>query len=121
MLNDNTSENGYQDLECFILTTWRGSLHDIVALESKRDGCELAIVLAGDLLTALHAQRWGNSHIHLYDWRLTFGDDRWTAEARPRGASHWTLLTPAVDLAPAAAARSVCPIVTGSTDTGKGP
>lgn len=83
---------GFQELLYWPLTTYRGPATGLVAVEHPTDADEIRVILRGDVLDILRATPWGNSHIHLYDWRLTWEGEAWQAEARRSGNPAWTVL-----------------------------
>lgn len=80
---------GHKELAHWPLTTYRGRAPGLIAVEPRAEAKTVLIVLREALLDTLRSTRWGNTHIHLYAWRLTFMGRRWRVEARRVDQPDW--------------------------------
>ena len=78
---------GYQEFEHWPLTIYAGRARDGVAIETATDAVRL--IIRKDVVERLRAQPWAKGHIHQFDWRLTVGGKRWSAEARRNGGDQY--------------------------------
>ncbi len=74
---------GYQEIEHWPLTTYTGRARGGVAIEPEPEAVRL--IIRKEVVDRLHAMPWAKGHIHQFDWRVTVGGTRWTAEARCNG------------------------------------
>lgn len=81
---------GFQEYEHWPLITYQGRARGGVAIEHTPEAVRL--IIRSEVVDRMRGMPWGGGHIHQYDWRLTVGGTRWTAEARKSGTRTWTRL-----------------------------